>query len=116
MLNIKYLPILKCNAETIYNEMMFNCHFEPSNLDLRGDSGWGATQVGIRLAGGNDTAGRVEVLFNGEWGTICDDHWGMSDAEVVCRQLDLGKPLAITKKASTFGKGSGEMLAGWKRI
>ena len=68
------------------------------------------------MAGGNATAGRVEVLFDGKWGTICDDHWGMSDAEVVCRQLNLGKPLAITKKASPFGEGSGEILAGWERI
>merc|ERR1719334_37385 len=77
---------------------------------INNNRGWGATQVGIRLAGGNDTAGRVEVLFDGQWGTICDDHWGMSDAEVVCRQLDLGKPLAITKKASPFGEGSGPIL------
>jgi len=77
---------------------------------ISNNRGWYATQVDLRLAGGNATAGRVEVLFDGKWGTICDDHWGMSDAEVVCRQLDLGKPLAITKKASPFGEGSGPIL------
>jgi len=66
--------------------------------------------VDIRLAGGNDTAGRVEVLYNGQWGTICDDYWGMLDAEVVCRQLNLGNPLAFTKKAVPFGKGNGSVL------
>ena len=66
----------------------------------------------IRLAGGNDTAGRVEVLYNGQWGTICDDYLGMLDAEVVCRQLNLGPPLAFTKKAVPFGKGTGEKWAG----
>ena len=42
----------------------------------------------------------------GNWGTICDDHWGMDDARVICRQLDLGEPVAVTKKAH-FGQGLG---------
>ncbi|XP_076443253.1 uncharacterized protein LOC143281873 isoform X2 [Babylonia areolata] len=46
----------------------------------------------LRLDGGsNDREGRVEVrLGDGEWGNICDDHFGARDATVVCRQLKLG--------------------------
>ena len=54
------------------------------------------TQNGaIRLGGGRTRReGRIELCWNNEWGTICDDDWGRNEANVVCRQLgylDMGK-------------------------
>ena len=42
----------------------------------------------IRLVGGsNEYEGRVEVCFQEQWGTVCDDFWDNREANVVCSEL-----------------------------
>ena len=49
-----------------------------------------STEGEVRLEdGAAANEGRVEICLGGEWGAVCDDDWGASDARVVCRQLEL---------------------------
>ncbi|KAK3552541.1 hypothetical protein QTP86_014452, partial [Hemibagrus guttatus] len=64
----------------------------------------------IRLTGGNNNcSGRVEILHDGQWGTVCDNDWELKDAEVVCRDLGCGKAVTAHQNAH-FGQGSGPIL------
>ena len=32
-------------------------------------------------------SGRLEIHYNGQWGTVCDDGFFQTEADVACRQL-----------------------------
>uniref|UniRef100_A0A3Q3Q7P1 Neurotrypsin n=1 Tax=Monopterus albus TaxID=43700 RepID=A0A3Q3Q7P1_MONAL len=80
----------------------------------RGRVDWGycdckQVTLPIRLVGGQSgSEGTVEVFHAGQWGSICDDHWDDSDAEVVCRQLGLSGVARALGQAH-FGKSSGRV-------
>ena len=61
----------------------------------------------VRLVSGSTGHdGRVEILRFGQWGTICDDHWDITDARVVCKELGFMGAIEATN-GSYYGNGTG---------
>ncbi|OCT72903.1 CD5 antigen-like [Xenopus laevis] len=62
----------------------------------------------IQLVNGSSRcAGRLEVFYDGEWGSVCDDDWDRSDSQVVCHQLGCGGPQL--NRGPRFGQASGRI-------
>ncbi|XP_062405428.1 lysyl oxidase homolog 3A isoform X1 [Sardina pilchardus] len=68
-------------------------------------------KIKFRLAGypRKHNEGRVEVLYQGEWGTICDDDFTLANAMVLCRQLGFVSATAWSHSAK-YGAGTGKIL------
>ena len=64
------------------------------------------TEGAVRINSNNPTTGRVDVFYNDQWGTICDNGWDINDGHVVCRQLGFEQASQAFSGAS-HGQGTG---------
>ncbi|XP_025051141.1 antigen WC1.1-like [Alligator sinensis] len=97
-----------------------NCSGNESELWECPSRGWGQhdcrhkEDVGVlcsefmdlRLVNGSDCAGRLEIFYNGSWGSICSNQMTQATVEIVCKQLGCGDEGEIVGDL-TYGQGSG---------
>lgn len=71
-------------------------------------------KIQLRLAGQKrkHSEGRVEVYYQGQWGTVCDDDFSIHAAHVVCRELGYVEAKSWTP-SSSYGKGEGKHPVLW---
>ncbi|XP_051748198.1 scavenger receptor cysteine-rich type 1 protein M130-like [Ctenopharyngodon idella] len=76
------------------------------NCDHRKDAG--VICSGVRLFGNSSCSGRLEILDDQMWVSVCAAAFDQQDAEVVCRELDCGAPVQVLGE-DAFGKGDTQM-------
>ncbi|XP_016406647.1 scavenger receptor cysteine-rich type 1 protein M130-like [Sinocyclocheilus rhinocerous] len=95
---------ITCSEEETYEspQSHLTCFTSPSPYQRQCTN-----HIPLRLIGEEGRcSGRLEVYHNAVWGSVCDDQWDISDAQVVCRQLGCGAALR-TDGISAFGAGAG---------
>jgi lysyl oxidase-like protein 2/3/4 len=77
-------------------------HVPPSRLQSLGTK-----KLRLVGPGSKPEEGRLEVLHQGQWGTVCDDDFALQEATVACRQLGFQSALTWAHSAK-YGQGEGE--------
>ncbi|NXR11536.1 WC11 protein, partial [Semnornis frantzii] len=62
--------------------------------------------LALRLVNGSDCAGRLEVFYNGTWGSVCSNRMSQLAAGTACKHLGCGDS-GETASDFRYGRGSG---------
>uniref|UniRef100_A0A3P9MP12 SRCR domain-containing protein n=1 Tax=Oryzias latipes TaxID=8090 RepID=A0A3P9MP12_ORYLA len=64
----------------------------------------------VRLENGSSRcSGRLEVMSNNWWSSVCEDDFDLLDAEVVCRELGCGAPSVL--QGALYGEAEAPILS-----
>ncbi|XP_049334607.1 scavenger receptor cysteine-rich type 1 protein M130 isoform X12 [Astyanax mexicanus] len=86
------------------------------NMDIEltcSGSSLASHEGGVRLSGGMECEGEVEVFFRQEWRRVLLDSWSESEASVVCRQLGCGSVLNTSSSSSSSPEHSYVCVTGF---
>ncbi|XP_049330422.1 antigen WC1.1-like isoform X20 [Astyanax mexicanus] len=95
------------------SSLKHNCsHDDDVGLACSGSS-LASHEGGVRLSGGMECEGEVEVFFRQDWRRVLLDSWSESEASVVCRQLGCGSVLNISSSSSSSPEHSYMCVTGF---
>ncbi|KAJ8322311.1 hypothetical protein KUTeg_000782 [Tegillarca granosa] len=105
-----WLDNLNCQGTESHIDLCLHNAFGVNNCDHSEDVGIVCRITNITLIGPTPDRGRIEVQINGDWGTVCDDHFDHADAKVVCRMLNSKGDINIATVEGVYGPGHGTIF------
>ena len=88
---------------------LYNYHWS-HDCDHSEDAGVRCSNNTVRLVGGRNPAeGTVELHYDNQWSTICDDSWDINDGQVICAMLGYSSA-SFALGSAFFGEGRGDIL------
>ena len=59
---------------------------------------WSVLRANVICPGTTVSEGRLEVRYSGRWWSVCDDRWTMTNTDVVCQEMGLGRGISFTPR------------------